>query len=145
MAKHMRILPIIFISLLMCGCQTRSDAGRLIISQVAQYGSHTRTTAAIPRLNGSWNVKLADTMSFRAHLTGVTLADFNSFMQEVYGKPASTSVTVGHEWAKPGHVYYWATDIGVYIEYYRQWIGISFYCHRGIHVTPLGTTPPPNL
>jgi hypothetical protein len=138
----MRILSILFIAWLVCGCQTKRDIGRAIVRQVAQYGGHTRTSAAIPPLSGRWSIKSADAMSFRAHLSGVTFTEFESFMQQVYGEPASTSVTVGHSWAVTGHIYYRAADIGVGIEFYHKWDGIAFYCHRGIHVTPLAAAPP---
>jgi hypothetical protein len=116
--------------------------GRGIVLQVAQYGGHTRTTAAIPQLSGRWIVKSADTMSFRAHLSGVTFTDFKSFMRQVYGDPASTPAAVEYERSNPGHCYYLAADIGAYVEYYHQWVGIGFYCHRGVHVTPLGAASP---
>jgi hypothetical protein len=127
---HMRILFIICFALLMCGCQTRGDLGREVVSLVAQYGGHNRTTAAIPVLSGRWNVKSADSKSFEAHFSGVPFADFKSFMQLVYGDPASTSI-------EPGHIYYRASDIGVAIDYFDEWNGIGFICHRGVHVTQL--------
>ena len=133
----MRFVPIIFAALFACGCQTRGDLGGKVVQMVAQYGGHTRTTATIPGLSGRWSVQSADPMSFKAHLSAVSFADFEVFMQQVYGDQASTSVTVGHDWATPGHIYYRATDIGVAIEYYREWNGIGFKCHRGVHVTPL--------
>jgi hypothetical protein len=127
---HMRILSIICFGLLTCGCQTKGDLGRTVVSMVAQYGGHTRTTAAIPELSGRWNVKSADSKSFEAHFSGVPFADFKSFMQQVYGDTTSTSVT-------PGHIEYRASDIGVWIEYFDEWNGIGFICHRGVHVTQL--------
>ncbi|HEX5398162.1 MAG TPA: hypothetical protein VFY06_03840 [Verrucomicrobiae bacterium] len=113
-----------------------------IIRQIAQYGGHIQTTNAIPPLSGRWSIKSADDMSFQAHLSGVAFTNFASFMQQVYGESATTTGTVGHTWAVPGHIYYRAADIGAGIEFYHKWDGISLYCHRGIHVTPLATMPP---
>src|ERR1700690_2075856 len=128
---HMRILSILFFALLMCGCQTRGDLGGAVVSMVAQYGGHTRTTAAIPELSGGWSVKIADAKEFQAHMSGVPFMDFKSFMQQVYGNPAPTAVTIEHDLETPGHIYYRAMDIGVGIEFFREWNGIGFKCHRG--------------
>jgi hypothetical protein len=127
----MRILSIIFLALLLCSCQTKSNVGPAIVQQVTHCGGHT-PTIAIPELRGIWSVKSADVESFQAHLSGVPFADFKSFMQQVYGNP---SVSTG----EPGF-YYPAKDIGVYIQFFSEKNGVGFICHRG-HAYPGGPLP----
>jgi hypothetical protein len=127
----MRILSIIFFALLICGCQTKGDLGRAIVQQVAHYGGHTRTTAAIPELRGAWSIK-SDAEGFQAHLSGVAIADIQSFMQQVYGDPMVNTNLQG--------IWYRAADIGVAIQFFGEKNGVSFICQRG-HAYPGGPLP----
>jgi hypothetical protein len=125
---HMRSFFIILFALSVCGCQTSSHLGQSIVQEVAQYGGHTQSSAAIPKLHGTWSVESADAESFQAHLSGVSFADVQAFMQQAYGN----SVVLHDE---PG-VWYAAKDIGVAIHFYSCTNGVRFTCQRG-HAYPL--------
>jgi hypothetical protein len=124
----MRLSSFTFLTLLICGCQTNGDMGRTVIQEVARYGGHPLTSAAIPELHGSWHVESTDAEGFQAHLSGVSFANVQSFMQQVYGNPVTLHNSPG--------VWYAAKNIGVAIHLFDETNGVSFICQRG-HAYPL--------
>jgi hypothetical protein len=127
----MRFTSILFVALLMGGCQTKSDFGVTLVEMVGHYGGHTRTTAAIPELSGKWRIISADSMSFEGHVSGVSFANFKLFMQQVYGEPRLWKTGNREE------TYYNATDIGVGFTFFPVADGVYFYCHRGVSASLL--------
>jgi hypothetical protein len=114
------------LALLMCGCHHTGDFSAFFVQQVSQYGGHTRTTNAIPALHGTWSVK-SDDEGFQAHLSGVSFADVQSFLQQVYGNPVIKTADIDGR----RHGVYGARDIGVAIQFFDETNGIGFVCVRG--------------
>lgn len=124
------IVTMACLALLWSGCRTENMTGDAIVQTVAQYGGHKQTAASVPQLMCKWHVESSDADGFEARVSDVSFKDFNLFMEQVYGKPATV---VG----EPSHVYYHATNTGVGIEYFLYGKDIIFKCHRGVHVSPL--------
>ena len=72
-------------------------------------------------LRGSWSLK-PDADGFQAHLSGVPFADVQSFMQQVYGKPAYVTTDLDGQ----PHGLYKALDIGVAIQFFEEERGRGF-------------------
>ena len=123
----MRISSVIIIALLICGCQTRGDLGLEVVQQVARYGGHTKTPATIPELRGRWKIESCDSESFQAYMSGVSFAEIQSFMQQVYGNSETLHNSPG--------VWYAAKDIGVAIHLLGDTNGVRLTCQRG-HAYP---------
>ena len=126
-AMPMLISFSIIFALLMCGCQTGGDLGRAVVQQIALYGGHAKTSATIPELRGRWKIESSDGESFQAYMSGVSFADIQSFMQQVYGDSETLHNSPG--------VWYAAKNIGVAIHLVGDTNGVRFTCQRG-HAYP---------
>lgn len=123
------------LAFLMCGCHHTGDFGAFFVQQVSQYGGHTRTTNAIPALRGTWSGK-SDDEGFQAHLSGVSFADVQFFLKQVYGDPVIKAADIDGQ----RHGVYGARDIGVAIQYFGETNSIGFICVRA-QKWPFGPGP----
>jgi hypothetical protein len=123
-------LALLLMGIIAAGCSQSGDFGVFIVTEVAKYGGHTKTTAMIPKLDARWMVKRDDN-GFQAFITDASFASVAADMERVFGTPKMSddgSDTTTHE---PDRVWS-AVDTGVAIQLIGHKDCTEIICIRGV-------------
>lgn len=112
------------------GCSQSGDFGAFIVTEVAKYGGHTKTTAEIPKLDARWTVKRDDN-GFEASITDAPFATIAADMELVFGKPRISENGSGTATHEPHRVWN-AGDVGVAIQLIGHKNSTEIICVRGV-------------
>ena len=124
-----RLIVILF-ALSLAGCSRSGDFGTFVVTEATKYGGHTKTNAALPKLDARWTVKRDDN-GFQASVTGISFASIDTFMQQAFGTPKISVDGTGTATGQP-HRVWGAVDIGVAIQLIGRPDGAEIVCARGM-------------
>ena len=148
-STNIRVLSsVLFVGLLLSGCQSRSklDSGDFhaflqrashsrkqsgafedfFTREVSRFGGRTVSSNSAPKLRGTWYSE-SDSDGFGAQLYDMPFARVESFMEAVYGPPLDLSTNLD----TPACGLYAARQIGVAIQFFANTNGVGFICVRG--------------
>jgi len=119
---------LLFVSGAAGGCSRSGDLGGFLAQEVAKCGGHTRTNAALGKLDAKWKFK-RDKNGFQASVSGTSFAAVDTFMQQAFGTPkVSTDMNLN---GQPQRVWT-AVDVGVAINLIGRPDGADIICIRGM-------------
>ncbi len=96
------------------GCSQSGDFGAFVVAEVSKCGGHTKTTAAIPKLDARWTVT-RDNNGFTIFIANASFASIAAEMEQVFGPPKMTDDGLGTASHEPYRLWA-AVDIGVAIQ-----------------------------
>ena len=129
----MRVIWLVLV-LLACalaeGCAHSGNFSSFIVQEVARYGGHTKTNAALPTLDARWTVR-RDKNGFQAFVTGASFSSADAVMRQAFGTPMMSGISSGTEVGLPYNNWS-ARDIGVAIMVIGRTNRIEVNCVRGV-------------